>query len=374
MSVSKIRLNNNNEAILTVDSYDKIDKNEFKKFMDLDSPSFLKCEFANDEIFTLLYSYEKYTSLKGFLTQTVTKSNALDFLRSLVRVYIEAEKHTMNAKHILLGVDSVFVNLETYEVAGIYVPVIDGILPERPLRLFIKELLVNMLYSEEDNMTWLGELIRYMNLNRQLDVHAFYSYLETLYDHYADTSEVTFEEPVIEATPIVREISSNDIEDAFANKETVNNTVEEEDEFHKLKAALNMTSIRFGDKDVVDVESVSEATPETDSVEFADEVEEEAKVEYYLYRRSDHSKFSLCKEEIHIGKALDNDISIQNNPVISRLHAVITYHNDEYKIRDNSSTNHTFVNGMMLKPNQEKVLCENDRIVFGNEEFVFKMK
>ena len=327
MSVSKIRLNNNNEAILTVDSYDKIDKNEFKKFMDLDSPSFLKCEFANDEIFTLLYSYEKYTSLKGFLTQTVTKSNALDFLRSLVRVYIEAEKHTMNAKHILLGVDSVFVNLETYEVAGIYVPVIDGILPERPLRLFIKELLVNMLYSEEDNMTWLGELIRYMNLNRQLDVHAFYSYLETLYDHYADTSEVTFEEPVIEATPIVREISSNDIEDAFANKETVNNTVEEEDE-----------------------------------------------VEYYLYRRSDHSKFSLFKEEIHIGKALDNDISIQNNPVISRLHAVITYHNDEYKIRDNSSTNHTFVNGMMLKPNQEKVLCENDRIVFGNEEFVFKMK
>ena len=51
MSVSKIRLNNKNEAILTVASIDEIDKNEFKKFMDLDSPSFLKCEFVNDELY-----------------------------------------------------------------------------------------------------------------------------------------------------------------------------------------------------------------------------------------------------------------------------------------------------------------------------------
>ena len=374
MSVSKIRLNNKNEAILTVASIDEIDKNEFKKFMDLDSPSFLKCEFVNDETFTLLYSFEKYSSLKGFLTQTVTKSNALDFLRSLVRMYIEAEKYTMNVKHILLGVDSVFVNLQANEVAGVYVPVIDGVLPERPLRLFVKELLVNMLYSEEDNMTWLGELIRYINLNRQLDVHAFYNYLETLYDDCADVSEMSFEEPVVEATPIVQEISLNDIEDTFVNKEAANETAEKDDEFHELKAALNMTQICFDDKDVVRAEPISESLEETASVVFMDVAGEEAKAEYYLYRRSDHSKFTLGKEEIHIGKALDNDISIQNNPVISRLHAVITCHNDEFKIRDNASTNHTFVNGMMLKPNQEKVLCENDRIVLGNEEFVFKMK
>ena len=110
-----------------------------------------------------------------------------------------------------------------------------------------------------------------------------------------------------------------------------------------------------------------------ESVEDTEEVNETSCMSY-LYRRSKHTEYVLNGSITRIGKALDNEICITDNPVISRLHAIITLGEEGYTIRDNCSTNHTFVNGFVLKGDQEKLLTENDRIVLGNEEFIFKTK
>ncbi|MFR1949967.1 MAG: FHA domain-containing protein [Roseburia hominis] len=38
---------------------------------------------------------------------------------------------------------------------------------------------------------------------------------------------------------------------------------------------------------------------------------------------------------------------------------------------DTNSTNHTYVNGVMIRSNEEVVLSEGDKIRLANEEFVF---
>ncbi|MEI3266447.1 MAG: hypothetical protein V8R85_04680 [Frisingicoccus sp.] len=37
-------------------------------------------------------------------------------------------------------------------------------------------------------------------------------------------------------------------------------------------------------------------------------------------------------------------------------------------------TNHSFVNGIVLVEDQEKALSAGDRILLGNEEFIFKLQ
>ncbi|VAW91545.1 hypothetical protein MNBD_GAMMA23-1044 [hydrothermal vent metagenome] len=84
-------------------------------------------------------------------------------------------------------------------------------------------------------------------------------------------------------------------------------------------------------------------------------------------------KFSLDSEEISIGRALDNDISVDDE-FVSKKHAVIQLMHDELTDRvdciliDNDSTNHIYVNSSKVSAHR---LEENDRIHIGQNEFRF---
>ncbi len=84
-------------------------------------------------------------------------------------------------------------------------------------------------------------------------------------------------------------------------------------------------------------------------------------------------KFSLDSEEITIGRALDNDISVDDE-FVSKKHAVIQLMHDELTDRvdciliDNDSTNHIYVNNKKISAHR---LEENDRIHIGQNEFRF---
>ncbi len=317
MSISKINFNDKNEAFIVVDPINEIDKDAFKKYLDLDSPYFLNCEFENDKVFTLFYAYEKYITLKSLLSQSIKKSNVLSLIKSLTQAYLDAEEEGLNTNNILLGVNSIFCHPETAQAACVYVPVVNGVLPERSLRMFLKELVVNIIYSDEEEMTWLGDLIRYINKNRQLNYKEFYAFLDSL------------------------------------------------DKDDDIPSKVN----QFDTDEIEDLNQILNPIPKKESI-----VEERTtEVKAYLHRRSDHSVYVLGKKDIYIGKASSNEICIKDNPVISRVHAIIRFADDHFIIQDNGSTNHTFVNSFVLQPNQTKILAANDRILLGNEEFIFKI-
>jgi hypothetical protein len=60
-----------------------------------------------------------------------------------------------------------------------------------------------------------------------------------------------------------------------------------------------------------------------------------------------------------------------NNPAIGKLHAEILKTPDDYAISDINSLNGTFVNDERVQPGQSMIIKNGDRIVLGNEEFVF---
>jgi hypothetical protein len=77
--------------------------------------------------------------------------------------------------------------------------------------------------------------------------------------------------------------------------------------------------------------------------------------------------FALSKTLISIGRGLDNDLVI-DDPRVSRHHAQITFRHSHYLLRDQRSTNGSFVNG---QPVETVVLATGDRVSIGGFELIF---
>ncbi len=95
----------------------------------------------------------------------------------------------------------------------------------------------------------------------------------------------------------------------------------------------------------------------------------------YFLRVKTGERISLDKAEFKIGhKARLVDYAITDNSAISRVHCVITKRNGVCFIRDNKSTNGTFVNGEELKAGEEKFLTNSAIVILGDEELVYHIR
>lgn len=94
----------------------------------------------------------------------------------------------------------------------------------------------------------------------------------------------------------------------------------------------------------------------------------------HLIRRKNNEKISLNKPVFRIGKERSYvDYFIGDNTAISRSHANFISRDGQYLVVDTNSTNHTFVNGMMIQSNQEVQINQGDVIRLANEDFEFHL-
>ena len=92
----------------------------------------------------------------------------------------------------------------------------------------------------------------------------------------------------------------------------------------------------------------------------------------YFVRTRTGERINLDKAEFKIGhKASKVDYAVVDNPAISKIHCVITKRNGVCFIRDNGSTNGTYINGEELHGGEERFLTNNASVILGNEEFIY---
>lgn len=95
----------------------------------------------------------------------------------------------------------------------------------------------------------------------------------------------------------------------------------------------------------------------------------------YLIRVNTEERIMLGKPIFKIGKATRGvDYTVDGNGAISRQHAIITQKDGVCYIKDNKSTNHTYVNGRELDEGAEEILTHDSTIRLGDEEFLFKIR
>ena len=94
----------------------------------------------------------------------------------------------------------------------------------------------------------------------------------------------------------------------------------------------------------------------------------------YLIREKNGERIPITKEKFLIGKEKSFvDYFIADNTAISRSHAYIINHNNEYYIVDTNSKNHTYINGKLITPNTEVSISNDCKIKLADEEFIFSV-
>lgn len=94
----------------------------------------------------------------------------------------------------------------------------------------------------------------------------------------------------------------------------------------------------------------------------------------HLIREKNQEKISVNKPVFRVGKEKSYvDYFIGDNTAISRSHANLITRDGAYFIVDTNSTNHTFVNGVMIQSNVETPIAHGDKIRMANEDFEFRL-
>lgn len=194
-------------------------------------------------------------------------------------------------------------------------------------------------------------------------------------------------------------VIEDELDEFLAEKER-----EEQEEKHeesniriKKNIRVNRASIVKNTQEELKAEEEVEETENEPEVEEVEEVEEEVvstsilsqtlgatgllknvpnvKINPYLIRTNTKERIVITKQNFKIGKAsMGVDYSVKGNGAVSRSHAIITNKNGVYYIKDNKSTNHTYVNNKMLEDGESELLTHDCKIVLGDEEFTFKLR
>ncbi|MBQ9233099.1 MAG: FHA domain-containing protein [Lachnospiraceae bacterium] len=142
-----------------------------------------------------------------------------------------------------------------------------------------------------------------------------------------------------------------------------------EEELNKAKSSV---SSEVEENNEVEIKTEEEKT--TDAAK-ANSLLNAPKAMPYLIRVNTEERIMLNKAAFKIGKASRGvDYSVSGNGAVSRQHAIIIQKDGVCYIKDNKSTNHTYVNDKEVEEGKEEILTHDSTIKLGDEEFLFKIR
>lgn len=311
---------------------DVLDQMTYDSINQIKIKNLAKCELTTiDGAYNLNYDITGAVSLKRFLSNTLKKDQVLCLLKELVDATVFFNRSSIDIAYMVLDLDYIYIHPDKEELYVICLPVMGTGLRFKPLRLIIKEILVNIDYDDDDSLAYVGKVIRYINKNKMMDYEAFGAFLFDLMNENDDATALAEN---------VSGLSMNDVE--------------------KPSADLNKGTAPKEEEPLADVPAMD-----------LNQLLKNRGPKAYVLRRCTGEKFEVAIPSARIGSSpRDTDICITNNPVISRIHAKIEYIDDDFYLADCHSTNHTYMNGRQV--GETPVYLEDSAVfVLANEEFIF---
>ncbi len=307
----------------------------------------------------IYYDITGRVPLRSQLNKVMTKREAIALFAAVADALLYGMEKNISPKFILLDSDLVYVSEETGSLRFICVPAVNPGLQIKPLRSYIRELIVNMQYDSSENLEYIGKIINYLNRNKKLNPTDFIDYLDNLEQEDAQASAYhKASGPVYEKS---QEPDMIPLKSPAASKPAPGRA-EDEISFMPLKDEAR--------KEVMDVPEIH-----LDDVSTHESVHESRRASQsfpYMIRKKNGEKIVINKDEFKIGKIPGMaDYLLTDNPAVSRMHAIIHKIDGAYYICDNYSTNSTFLNGESLEAGKNYILLNGVRISFANDEFTY---
>lgn len=336
------------------------------------------------------YNIAYKATLRKYLKQTMGKEEVLKLLSTVIEAYKLLKSTGVNEKYLYLNLDYIFVDFVTRDISFLCIPEDRKLDGNKSLREFLKDLLMSIAYKEEEDIYYIAKLVVYISNNCSIEVENFEELVLSLKEAKIRQSQpqVTMTSGTVTTpTPAVAPVSAGAARPAFTappmphsvREETIQGSQPKPIKLEAAKPAPSGSLIanrEIGEHDETTVLMTPSGTLKEPVKQkrglFQRNVEK--KPTPVLIRVKNQEKIMINKNVFRIGKSkTDADYTVEDNVAISRVHAIIHKRDGACYIKDNDSTNNTYVNGNILKGENEQLLIKGTKVSLADEEFVFDL-
>ncbi|NLK77927.1 MAG: FHA domain-containing protein [Clostridiales bacterium] len=345
-------------------------------------------EVQEDGKYGFQYNIAYKATLRKYLMQTMGKEEVLKLLGTIIEAYKLLKSKGIDERYLYLNLDYIFVDFVTRDISFLCIPEDRKLDGNKSLREFLKDLLMSIAYKEEEDIYYIAKLVVYISNNRSIEVENFEELVLTLKEAKIRQSQpqvtvATGASPI----PVASPVSSGMMKPAFAappmphsmREETIQGSQPKPIKLEAAKPAPSGSLIansQIGEHDETTVLMSPSGTLKEPlkAKRGLFQRSSEKKPTPVLIRMKNQEKIIINKNVFRIGKSkTDADYTVEDNVAISRVHAIIHKRDGACYIRDNDSTNNTYVNGNILKGDNEQLLIKGTKVSLADEEFIFDL-
>lgn len=302
----------------------------------------------------LIYTAPCQMDLKKYLKSGISKNDFFLVFAQIIEVTKKVEHNGFNINNLVLNLQYSFINEKTKEVYFIYQPVLSQNISAN-IFSYLYDMAFACVFQLNEDVRFLNELVDFLRHMQFYSTTEIENYILSIYPEVY--RQVQRQKPGQSQLLNDRKYASSACY-APAGEEGTTLLGDEEEGTSLLEE--EGTSL-------LDEEGTSLLEEEGTTL-----LEEETRPAAYLTRMKTYERVDLDKPLFRLGKEKSYvDYCITDNNAVSRLHADVITQGTSYYIRDNNSTNKTFVNGRVIAVNQDTEIFKGDRIMLANEEFEF---
>ncbi len=287
---------------------------------------------------------EDYITLDDVFKNDITKEELLTIFFNLIKEISGLVRKGIKLEYLVLNKRYIYLNPEDSTVRFICIP-IDNVEHQVDFKIFLRSLLVTAKFDSTEPLEYVGRLINCING-----------------DDYTNTKLVALMRN-LGGENLGKSIRYKDLPTKLGDARGLDSAVDEITEVNMFDANIEDEVLanefaKVRQEKVLPVAPVVAVMPEG------------LGTKAYIVRLATKEKTLIKKERFNIGKSdVGNDLIVPNEKV-SRYHCAIVCRDGKYYIKDNGSTNKTFVNGIDIGDRAVE-LENNTKVNLGTEEFIF---
>ena len=353
----------------------------------------------------LTYTVPADITLQDYLKSGIGKKEFFVVIAQIIEVTKRIEKYGLNINNLVLNLPYVYMNRMTKEINFIYQPVINKEV-STSIYAFVNDVAYAATFPLAEDTQFINDFMKYLQNMERYSATEIEQYI--LKKHPETYRQVKREQPkstVLQskafdqtgrsyvykpeeneretallaegyddnlATGLLDEENDDDLATGLLYEEDVvdSGMLQYDDDLATgllyEEDVVDSGPLRYDDDEMETTVLIAEDEPQT---MLLNEVVQKYP---YLIRLATYEQVEINKPVFRIGKERSYvDYFVANNSAVSRLHADIIERNNTYYIKDNNSTNRTYVNGTAVRAGQEIQINEGDQIMLANETFEF---
>ena len=324
--------------------------------------------------------------LEAYLKKGITKNDFFLVIAQILEAVKSIGRNSFNINNLILNMKYVFVNEMTHELHFVYQPIYSSAISS-DLAPFLYDVAYSVTLALNEDYKCVNNFIAYLKGLQAVSVINIEKYLLDVYPQiYKQVKRQKYGQSEYlgsfkNGKDIYYDMDKRRKPTPLADYDSASLFSEKNDKDEAT--SLLMEDVKDTPTSLLDddnneptsllVEDEDEATSLLIDDEPTSLLSEGPQITYpYLIRKSSFDRTDINKPVFRIGKERSYvDCFVANNNAVSRIHADIITRNNCYFVKDENSTNGTYVNGNRLSPNEEVQVFDGDIITFANEKFEF---